>query len=454
MPAKKTSSGARKAGTKKSTSKKKTISTDPYKGVRDFYPTDMYVQQYLFETMREVVEHFGYEEYSASTLEPAELYENKSSEEIVNEQTYTFEDRGGRKVTLRPEMTPTVARMVAAKRRELAFPLRWYSIPNLYRYERPQRGRLREHYQFNCDLFGVASTEGDVEMVLIAYELMRAFGATEKEFEIRINHRAVIPETLALLAKEYGLSMPVKKQTELIRLMDRKDKMKTTEYAAAMRTLLGEDLTKVVLEHYKPGKIRQLIGSTTAGSQLLDLLETLDRRGITNIIHDPHLMRGFDYYTGMIFEVFDTSSENKRALFGGGRYDNLLSLFNQDPIPTVGFGLGDVTLRDFLETHKLLPEYVSPTDLYLVVTSPEAHGYAAQLAQRLRRRDLTVAVDFTARKVPAQIKAAANKQVPFCIVVGEDEARTGLYKLKHLPSKREITMQEQDIAETIFKTLE
>jgi histidyl-tRNA synthetase len=434
--------------------KKSALSTDPYKGVRDFYPDDMYIEQYLFETMRDVVEHFGYEEYMTSILEPSELYAAKTSQEIVNDQTYTFEDRGGRQVTLRPEMTPSVARLVAGRRRELAFPLRWYSIANVFRYERPQRGRLREHWQLNCDLFGVSSVEGDIEVVLLAYELMRAFGATEKEFEIRVNHRAVIPETLSLLAKEHGLTLPEDKQLELIRLMDRKDKLPAAGYATAMRELLGEELSDVVLTHYTPATIRKLIQATTSGTNLFNLLEELDRRGITNIVHDPHLVRGFDYYTGMIFEVFDTAHDNNRSLFGGGRYDDLLGLFGEEPVPTVGFGMGDVTLRDFLETHNLLPDHVSATDLYIGVTSPTSFAFAAQLAQRLRRHDLTVAVDLSGKKVGDQIKTATKKHIPFCIIVGDEEEASGMYKLKHLSSKREIVVYEHDIADAIFEALE
>lgn len=434
--------------------KERRIGTEPYKGVRDFYPEDLYVEQYLFETMCDVVEHFGYEEYSASVLEPAELYEAKTSEEIVNEQTYTFEDRGGRRVTLRPEMTPTVARLVAARRRTLAFPLRWYSIPNVFRYERPQRGRLREHWQLNCDLFGVAALEGDIEVILLAYELMRAFGANEADFEIRINHRAVIPETLALLAAEAGLTFPADKQEALIRLMDRKDKLSAGTYAEELRTLLGDTLGTAVLRSYTPARVRRYVQSTRAGNELLTLLDTLERRGITNITHDPFLMRGFDYYTGIIFEFFDTNPANKRSLFGGGRYDRLLELFGHDPIPTVGFGMGDVTLRDFLETHGLLPDYVSPTDLYIAVAGEASLAFAAQLAQRLRRRDLTVAVDLSNRRVGEQLKTAVRKHIPFCLTAGPNEEASGMYQLKHLPTGRTSTVPEQDIAEAIFAALE
>jgi histidyl-tRNA synthetase len=434
--------------------KKGAVSTDAYKGVRDFYPEDMFVEQYLFDTMRDVVEHFGYEEYATSPLEPSDLYEGKTSDEIVRDQTYSFTDRGGRAVTLRPEMTPSVARLVAAKSRELPFPLRWYTIANVFRYERPQRGRLREHYQLNCDLFGVSSIEGDVEVILLAYELMRAFGATESEFEIRVNHRGVIPETISLLAREHGASFPEEKQMDLIRLMDRKDKMSAETYAEQMKELLGEKLAHIVLEHYTPATIRKLISETIAGNQLLDLLETLDQRGIQNIVHDPHLVRGFDYYTGTIFEVFDTAPENNRSLFGGGRYDALMEMFDKDPIPTVGFGMGDVTIRDFLTTHKLLPEYQSPTDLYVGVTDVAMFPFAAQLAQRLRRHDLTVAVDLSGKKVGDQIKTAVKKHIPFCVVIGEDELKSGTYKLKHLPANKEFVVPEAQLADVIFKTLE
>jgi histidyl-tRNA synthetase len=436
------------------TKKKSVLSTEPYKGVRDFYPEDMYIETYLFDTMRDVVEHFGYEEYATSPLEPSELYEGKTSEEIVREQTYSFTDRGDREVTLRPEMTPSVARLVAARKRDLPFPLRWYSIANVFRYERPQRGRLREHFQLNCDLFGVSSIEGDVEIILLAYELMRAFGAAEGEFEIRVNHRGVIPETLALLAEEHGLTFPAERQSELLRLMDRRDKMEAAVYAQAMQELIGEKLAQVVLTHYRPENIRKLIARTDAGSVLLNVLETLEQRGITNIVHDPNLVRGFDYYTGTIFEVFDTNKENARSLFGGGRYDNLLTMFGEDPIPTVGFGMGDVTIRDFLETHKLLPNYLSPTDLYIGVTSPTMFTFAAQLAQRLRRHDLTVAVDLTGKRVGDQIKTATKKHIPFVLIVGDDELASGMYKLKHLSSGKEFTVPEGQLADVIFETLE
>ena len=247
------------------------LGTDPYKGVRDFYPEDMAIQNYIFDTWRKVSERLGYVEYNASILEPTEIYTEKSGAEIVNEQTFTFLDRGERSVTLRPEMTPSLARMVAARRRNLKYPLRWYSIPNVFRYERPQRGRKREHWQFNADLLGLAELEGDREIIKFAYEMFKEFGAQDSDFEIRMNNGNI--------------------------------------------------------DDFK------------------DLAP--------NIVSDPKLARGQAYYTGMVFEVFDTDQTNGRALAGGGRYDNLLELFDVEPVPAVGFAIGDITMRDFLETHGL-----------------------------------------------------------------------------------------------------
>jgi len=247
------------------------LDTQPYKGVKDFYPEDMAIQNYIFDTWHKVAEKFGYEEYSASILEPTEIYTEKSGAEIVNEQTFTFTDRGGRSVTLRPEMTPTLARMVAGRRRNLKFPLRWYSIPNLFRYERPQRGRKREHWQLNVDLMGPADTNADIEMISIAYAIMKEFGAKDEDFEIRINNSD------------------------------------------------------------------------------LDIFKEI----APNLVYDPSLARGQAYYTGMVFEIFDTNKENGRSIAGGGRYDNLLEIFDVEPVPAVGFGMGDITIRDFLETHGL-----------------------------------------------------------------------------------------------------
>src|SRR5437868_4346725 len=208
------------------------LPTQPYKGARDFYPEDKRLQKYMFGVLRRVAESFGYQEYDAPIIEPLELYLSKTSEEIVAEQTYSFVDRGGRNVTLRPEMTPSVSRMVAARRQELAYPLRWYSLPNLWRYERPQRGRLREHWQLNVDLFGVPGIEGDHETVLVADSILRAFGAERDSYEIRLNSRSLVNWLLL----EY-LRLEYSQATTLMRLIDRTDKISEKEFRAAVEAI-------------------------------------------------------------------------------------------------------------------------------------------------------------------------------------------------------------------------
>jgi histidyl-tRNA synthetase len=208
------------------------------------------------------------------------------------------------------------------------------------------------------------------------------------------------------------------------------------------------------LTQYTPATIRRLIQETESGTTFLNLLETLENRGIPNIVHDPGMVRGFDYYTGMIFEVFDTKSEKPRSLFGGGRYDELFDVFGTDPIPAVGFGMGDVRIRDFLESRKLLPPYTSPTDIYLVVADPSSMLYAQGLARRLRRRGVTIAVDITGRKMGDQLKTADKKSVPFALIVGEQEQKTGLFPLKHLATKTQVELDEQSIAQAVFEALE
>jgi histidyl-tRNA synthetase len=301
------------------------LSTEPYKGVRDFYPEDMAVQNYIFNVWRKVSEGQGYLEYSASILEPAELYRSKGSDEIVNDQMYLFTDKGDREVALRPEMTPTLARMIAARRKGLKLPLKWFSIPNVFRYEKPQRGRKREHWQLNCDLMGIAGLDAEVELITLAYKIMKEFGAEDSDFEIRINDR----EALKNLDKN------------IMRLLDARSKMTEEEFQAKAVEISGKPFDLSTIEQSERVK------------ELLSILP----KNITAVF-DRTLTRGFDYYTGIVFEVFDANPENHRSLFGGGRYDNLLELFGVEPLPTVGFGMGDVTMRDFLITHKLLPKHL------------------------------------------------------------------------------------------------
>jgi histidyl-tRNA synthetase len=344
------------------------LSTDSYKGVRDFYPEEQFIQNYIFGVWKKTLESYGYEEYAASILEPADLYKQKSGEEIINEQTYTFKDRGDREVTLRPEMTPTIARMVAARRRELGFPLRWYSIPNLFRYEAPQRGRLREHWQLNADLFGVKTIEADIEMISMGARILKNFGAKNEDFEIRINTNS---------GDEKELKM-----------------------------------------------VEEILGQT----------------GHLNIKVDRTLERGQAYYTGVVFEFFDTNPSNSRSILGGGRYDNLLELFSNDNLPAVGFGMGDTTVRDFLETHNLLPVYRANTDLFMVLrewTERDVVFGFYGIVGELQASGVNVAT-YTSDKEPGDLYKTAEKlKIPYIAFVDAETISSGELTIKNMQTREE-----------------
>ncbi len=419
----------------------KKLSTESYKGVRDFYPEDMFIQNHIFSLWKDVVESFGYSQYDASIIEPAELYRVKSGEEIVNDQTYTFTDRGDREVTLRPEMTPTVARMVAGRQHDLSFPLRWYSIPNLFRYEKPQRGRLREHWQLNVDLFGATGTEADTEIISIAYAIMKKMGAQDSDFMVKINSRKIMSDLYSKFSLDEDTSYKISK------IIDKKHKIPKETFVASITELMPDTADSFVALLESNQKLLEFIGVDTEHvKELISLIENLDSAGITNCQFDPTLMRGFDYYTGIVFEVFDTHPDNNRSVFGGGRYDDLLDIFGAPKVSAIGFGAGDVTARDFLETHNLLPRFVSPAHLYICTLKPEFIHTARTLAQTLRTHGVHVAIDLSGKKVGDQIKTAHKQSIPFVLVIGEDEIASGLYPVKNMESGEEKKVKIEEIA--------
>lgn len=415
-----------------------TLSTEPYKGVRDFYPEDWAQMQSVFDTLRKTLKLYGYEEYQASPLEPAELYESKTSDEIVNEQTFTFTDRGDRRVTLRPEMTPTLARMIAGKRRELTFPARWFSIPNLFRYERPQRGRLREHYQLNVDLLGMADGKADGEIVVLASEILKSFGAFDGDFTIKINSRSLLNTATR------ALGYTDEESKTYLRLLDRKAKISGEEFETA-RAALRKDGTDA-LELIESGANRDV---ATEKEKLDGLIAGFKMRGMNNVVFDPSIVRGFDYYTGMIFEVYDTNTENTRSMFGGGRYDNLVSLFGGEPVPAVGFGMGDVTLLDFLTIHGYAPVASSAPKLYLGTPEEQDIALAQEFATTLREQGVSVLVHVSEKSLSDQIREANKRGIPYFIAYGKQEYDSGMVRLKTLKESEEKEMTTAEVLKTL-----
>ncbi|KKW03705.1 MAG: Histidine-tRNA ligase [Candidatus Saccharibacteria bacterium GW2011_GWC2_48_9] len=416
-----------------------TLSTQPYKGTRDYYPADKRVQNYIFATWRKVVERHGYEEYAAPMLEPLELYTAKSGQELASEQTYTFTDRGDRVVAIRPEMTPSISRMVAARRQELGYPARLYSIANFMRYERPQRGREREFWQLNTDIFGVEGVHAESEIIGLAYDVVKAFGASDDMFVLRVNNRKLINYMMS----QY-LGLDAVQSHLMVKLFDRKNKIPAETFRDQAIDILGEEYSGEGVR-----KIAKLIAAKSMADlpeelkqsdavvEVQELFTLLKSAGVQNAVFDITLMRGLDYYTGTVFEVFDTHPDNNRSMFGGGRYDGLVGLFGVEAVPTVGMAPGATMFQHFLESHKLLPVLSSTTDVCIVVPSQEGLEGALNFSRKLREEGVNVEVDITGRKIDKQIKSVLKKNVPFMIFVGNEEIKDELYVLKDIASDTE-----------------
>jgi len=411
------------------------LSTQPYKGARDFYPEDKRLQKWMFGKTREIVESFGYQEYDAPILEPIDIYLAKTGEEIVNEQLYSFTDRGDRKVAIRPEMTPSVSRMVAARRQELAYPLRWYSIPNLWRYERPQHGRLREHYQLNVDIFGVTDISADHEIILVADSILKAFGAPKGSYKVRISSRKLVDyffrDQLKLSDEQFHAAS---------KLIDRWHKLDKVDFAAQAKEILAsEDHYQRLLAVLNCETVDELppeLKSQGSVQELRKLMSLLKESGVDSAGFDFSVIRGMDYYDDIIFEVFDTSPENNRSMLGGGRYDGLVGDFGVEPLPTVGFGMGDVTLQNFLELHKLVPKLEPETNVAVILIG-DIYEKAQTALKDMRNKGLNVSVDSTDRKLDAKIKSAAKSGLEYAVFIGEEELKTDKLKLKNLESGEE-----------------
>ncbi len=425
------------------------LSTQSYKGARDFYPEDKRLQSYLFAVMRSVCSRYGYEEYDAPILEPTDLYLQKGNQEIIKEQTYTFEDRGGRSVTMRTEMTPTVARMVAGKRQELGYPLRWYSIPQCWRYERMQRGRGREFYQLNIDIFGDDSITAEHELLLLISDLMKSYGASDEMYTIRVGSRLL----LDYIAKEI-LQLTDDKKRQFMSLLDKLQKIEEKSFYQQLSELVDGSSEKIdfvrrLTEANQLAELDEKLQHHDSISRLEELLKLCRSSGLTNVLFDPAITRGFEYYTDIVFEVFDRHPENNRSMFGGGRYDSLVADFGVEPVPTVGFGMGDHTLQNFLELHDLLPELSTETDVYVVCVG-DTYQAAIGIVTTLREQKLNVALDVSNRKIEKSIKAAEKKAIEYVLFIGQSELESGQLSLRNIQTGEEFKAGIDEISQKLL----
>jgi len=421
------------------------LSPLPYKGTRDYYPEDKQLQNYIFEIWRKVCESYGYQEYGAPLLEPLDVYLAKSGQELASDQTYSFTDKGGRIVAIRPEMTPSVSRLVAARRQEMPYPARLYSIANFMRYERPQKGREREFWQLNVDIFGVDSVLADAEIITISDQIMKSFGAKSDDYIIRVNNRNLIN---FMMAQYLGLDS--NRAHAMIKLLDRKDKIGRDEFLDQAIQMFDENQTEnmkkleKILDAKTMADLPEEIRNNSSVKEIQALFTLLERADVKTVVFDSTLMRGLDYYTGTVFEVYDSSPENNRSLFGGGRYDGLVGLFGAESLSAVGVAPGATVLEQFLDIHNLLPKFESKTDAYVCVVGAYQKG-ANYLAKALRESGLNIEVDISDRKLDKQIKTADKKKIPYVIIVGEEEIAKSEYVIKNLETGAELRTSIDDL---------
>ena len=435
-------------------SKEKKLSTDNYKGTRDFYPDEMRFREWMFSKMKQTVKLFGYEEYDSPLIESIDLYKAKTGEEIVGRQLYDFIDKGERHVAVRPEMTPSLARMIAARNRDLPKPIRWFSIPNLWRYEAPGHGRLREHWQLNVDIFGVNSFHAELEIIQLACEILFAFGAPKTSFIVQISHRKILSGFL-----KNSLKLQDENIQAVAKILDKKNKISKEEFESSLQKLLLDPESDLK-------KIYQYLGCTieTIKSiegieedvilELNNLFQELSKVGLSDYIKfDPSIIRGFDYYTGFIFEVFDTDPANKRSLYGGGRYDNLIGLFSNEELSGIGFGLGDVTLENFLKTHKLIPEIKKYSTFFIPLLDENLFSEIQALAKSLRAEKISCEVSLDSKqKFGKQLANAEKKGYRYILILGQDEIEKNTINLKDLSTGEQKSLSRDSLLDEL-KTL-
>jgi histidyl-tRNA synthetase len=338
-------------------------------------------------------------------------------------------DRGERKIAVRPEMTPTLARMVAGKIHELPRPVRFFSIPNLWRYERPQRGRLREHWQLNVDVLGGDALQADAELLTLSIEMLRAFGG-EEHVSIKVNNRRLMDQFFA-----DRLQLSAEKALATTKAIDARAKIGEEAYAKWLGELGISETQRAEMESFFKAPFEETASKIPGqgADELRALFKMLAESGVgSKVEFDPTVLRGLDYYTGTVFEMYDTSPENRRAMFGGGRYDNLVGLFGKDKLSGVGFGMGDVTFQQFLETHKLVPSFGPAVDVFVGLPKIELRGTAEKVASQLRGHGFKVVTPLSADGFGVHLKLATKHQARFAVLLGESELAQGQLIVKDL----------------------
>ena len=421
-------------------------------GFRDFYPDDLTLRNHIFATWRSVATRYGFEEYDGPPLEPLELYTQKSGDEIVG-QLYNFKDKGDRDVALRPEMTPTLARMVGARAQALKKPIRWFSMPQLFRYERQQRGRLREHFQLNMDLIGEAGPLADAELMAAAVDIMRAFGLGPGDVKVRVSDRRVLRALLSgagVAEEQHAVAFTAIDKIE----RDPKDVIEDRLGKAGIgKRETGAIFDLVGLRGFDAlaGALGKVKGGEEAGAPLQESVRALSAMGLGDFIElDLTIVRGLAYYTGTVFELFD-AGRSLRAICGGGRYDGLLKELGGIDLPALGFGMGDVVLGELLKERNKLPTGHSTLDAFLIAVSGEDVPHVLKLAHDLRDQGKSVEYGLRQANIRKQLELAVARGAPRAVILGPDERKQGMAVVRDLVAGTETQVPLTSIRNGTFQ---
>ncbi len=418
----------------------------PVQGTRDFYPEQMAIRTWLYDTVRSVAESFGYQEYEAPILESLDLYAAKSGEELVKKQSYVFTDRGGSEIALRPELTPSLARMIAQRQEQLTFPVRWWSFGPFWRYEHTQKGRTREFFQWNVDLLGPTAPEADAENVAVLATFFRRVGLEPSQVLIFVNDRRLMDACF----DDFGIEK--KQRSAVSGWIDRRDKMD----AKAWQAYGGE----LGLSRSQADNLKSMLADKELwkrSEELQRFFSAAEALGISNYVaFEPSVVRGLLYYTGTVFEAWEVGGDIRRSVLGGGRYDNLLADVGGTPLPAVGFAMGDVVISLILEKYGLLPKELSaqPASVLVTVFDQERLAASYRLAALLRDAGIATAVYPEPAKLPRQFKYADKMAARLALVLGPDEIVKEEVTLKDLRSGAQQTIPQSQVVQTVRKVLE
>lgn len=443
----------------------KKFSTQPIRGLEDYYPSDLREVNWIIETIRDVAERYCYEEYETPLLEPIEIFAAKSSDELVNEQSFIVEKKKGERLILIPELTPSLARMVAKKSQELKKPIRWFSVPTCYRYERPQKGRRRSFKQPNFDILGEESLYADLEIFNIIVDIFTEFGATSDQFQIYYNSRRFMDSVCKFILNISEDKIPL-----VYKVLDKSDKMEADEFEKyVIDTFKDKATIQNIIKLKDPKSVNELLEKfnnipkefydSLGYLELIDFEKLLSQVGISDYCtFSSGTVRGLDYYTGIIYEVFDTGKENIRSIFGGGRYDDLLSLFSDEKISGTGFGMGILMFKLFLKTYNLIPEEIREKDyfdtIYIASINEEVFMYTFKIAKIIRNEELPCLIDYRFQNLKNQLSRANELGILITLIIGPQEMENNEVTVKNMKTGEQKTIKINNLITEVYHILD